>query len=66
LFPAPPACRSGQEIVGLSQTYFAAQTRRQEYTDVGRALEYLSESRKRRYQHRELADYNTKLATAPQ
>jgi DNA-damage-inducible protein D len=55
-----------KDIVALGQTYFAVQTRRQEYADAGRALEDLSENQKRLYLRNELADHNTKLATAAQ
>ena len=59
-----------KEIVALGQTYFAVQTRRQEYVDAGRALEdlseNLSENQKRLYLRNELTDNNTKLAAAAQ
>ena len=53
-----------KEIVALGQTYFAVQTRRQEYADAGRALEDLTENQKRIVLRVELADHNSKLASA--
>jgi DNA-damage-inducible protein D len=47
-----------KEIVAIGQTYFAVQTRRQEYADAGRALEDLSENQKRLYLRNELADFH--------
>jgi DNA-damage-inducible protein D len=55
-----------KEIVALGQTYFAVQTRRQEYTDAGRTLEKLNENQKRLVLRDELATHNTKLAAAAQ
>ena len=52
-----------KEIVALGQTYFAIQTRRQEYADAGRALEDLTENQKRIVLRVELADHNSKLAS---
>lgn len=53
-----------KEIVALGQTYFAVQTRRQEYADAGKALDNLSESQKRLVLRHELVTHNTKLAAA--
>jgi len=55
-----------KEIVALGQTYFAVQTRRQEYMDAGRALENLNENQRRIYLRGDLAEHNTKLAAAAQ
>lgn len=55
-----------KEIVALGQTYFAVQTRRQEYTDAGQVLENLTENQKRIVLRMELADHNVKLAAAAQ
>lgn len=53
-----------KEIVALGQTYFAVQTRRQEYTDASRTVENLPENQKRLVLRDELATHNTKLAAA--
>ena len=55
-----------KEIVALGQTYFAVQTRRQEYADAGKVLENLSEDQKRLVLRDELSTHNTKLAAAAQ
>lgn len=55
-----------KEIVALGQTYFAVQTRRQEYADAGQLLENLSENQKRLVLRDELSTHNTKLAAAAQ
>lgn len=55
-----------KEIVALGQTYFAVQTRRQEYADAGQVLEHLSENQKRLVLRDELTTHNTKLAATAQ
>lgn len=52
-------------IVALGQTYFAVQTRRQELADAD-LLTTLNENQKRLVLRSEVADHNTKLASAAQ